>query len=225
MSNIRYDPNADPIIAYHGLCFWRDSTPLAQNPPISPQIWTRTADQMACRLMMQIVSPLPQAQSIEGSLRGNANQVETDTLQICTAFINNIYESTNTDEPSDSFLDAYDILSAAIIIACLYHRLERQEPQHFASLMNSINKATALITQIAGRFTALRAFQDTLLKLSSHVMEAQYRGDQVSHRLTRLCATQGASSLIMVKAPLKPFHDVPLIVPRRLRRFLSGTFQ
>lgn len=169
------------MIAYHGLCFWRDSLPVVRDLPFTSQYWAQSVDQMACRLIMQTVSPLPQQQSTSGFLRGTAEEVELDTIQFCTNVINTLYERNTMDQPSGSFVDAYDILSAAVILTCLHRRLGRQDPQHFASLMNSISKATALVTQIAGRFTALRAFQDILLKLSAHVMEAQCAGNQVSH--------------------------------------------
>ena len=111
---------------------------------------------------------------------GSAEEVELDTMQLCNSLIDNLYERTSTEQPTGSFVDAYDILSAAIILTCLHRRLGRQEPQHFASLMTSINKAMTIVTQIAGRFVALKAFQDTLLKLSGHVMALQYSTNDVS---------------------------------------------
>lgn len=210
------------MIAYHGLCFWRDSMPLVRDMPFSPQIWTQSVDQMACRLIMQIVNPLEQPQSTAGSLRGTAEEVECDTIQICTSFINSHYERNSLDQPSGSFVDAYDILSAAVILTCLHCRLKRQEPQHFANLMNSINKATAIVTQVAGRFTALKAFQDTLLKLSAHVVEAQYNTDQVGQ--AHLTERTRIDICTPLQTAQKPLRDIPPIVPRRLRRFLSGTF-
>ncbi|KAH8177003.1 fungal specific transcription factor domain-containing protein [Sarocladium implicatum] len=204
MSNIRCSGGTDPMILYHGLLFWRESLPPVRDLPFSSQYWSQSLDQMGCRLIMQIVNPLQQADSVPGFLRGTAEEVELDTVQLCSSLISTLYERSTADQPTGTFVDAYDVLSAAIILTCLYRRLGRQEPQHFATLMTSINKAMTVVTQIAGRFTALKAFQDTLLKLSGHVMELQYNTNET--------------------VP-KPLQGIPAIVPRRLRKFLSNTFQ
>lgn len=167
-----------------------------------PDMWAQTLDQLACRTIMQIVRPAPQQHSASGFSLGSLDELETDTIQLCTRFINAAYEKRSSGHPCGSFVDAYDLLSAAVILTCLQRSPNRRETQHIGSLLNSINKATTLVTQIAGRFPALRAFQDTLLKVSACLMEAPYGGDEVLR-----------------------LQDIPSVIPRRLRHFLQNSFQ
>ena len=128
---------------------------------------------------MQIVSPDQQAHTSPGFLRGTADEVEMDTVDSCKRFINSLYDRTGTGHSAVSFIDAYDVTSAVVILTCLSRRLGKQDAQASAGVFESINKASAVVTQIAGRFPALRAFQELLLKISGRLMEEHTGRTQV----------------------------------------------
>lgn len=182
VSHIRDNNIVDPMASYHNLCFWRDSPPPIRDAPIQPRLWADYVDQLACRSLMLISSPMQQAHTSPGILRGTAEEVEADTIDSCKRLISNLYDRSGTGHSAVSFVDAYDILSAVVILTCLSRRLGKQGPQDSAGVFESINKASAVVTQIAGRFPALRAFQELLLKISGRMMEehtgrAQVRSD------------------------------------------------
>ncbi|KAL8354727.1 hypothetical protein RB601_000474 [Gaeumannomyces tritici] len=211
-----------PIFSYSNLYFWRGSlAPTAGNLRIPAQEWTGYLDQLSCRALMCLIRPgtiqnthahvgAPGAADPE-LLLGNMADVERDAIASCTRLIDRLYTRSRSDAHlSGSFLDAYDALSAAVMLVCLKRRRPSQEPPvstALAQVLNSINKACAVITDISGRFHGLRTFQELAMKLSLRVMEDG--------------GSQNGST--WARAPGGP-DRLPLTVPRRLCQSLDASF-
>lgn len=127
---------------------------------------------------------------------GNMADVERDAIASCTRLIDRLYTRSRSDASlSSTFLDAYDALSAIVMLVCLTRRRPSQVTA-LTQVLNFSNKARAIITGISGRFHGLPTFQELAIKLSLRVME---HGGSGPDRL-------------------------PLAVPRRLRQSLHASF-
>ncbi|KAH6689061.1 fungal-specific transcription factor domain-containing protein [Plectosphaerella plurivora] len=203
LSDTRDHSSTDPMPSYYNLCFWRDSLPSLRDAPITLRLWSDNVDQLACRSLMQIVHPAPQTPMPQAIL-SSAAELETETIKSCQRLINSLYERSGKGNSSlSSFIDGYDVLSAVVIMACLTHRLGKQDSYHSAGTFESISKASTVVTHLAGRFPALRAFQELLLKISGRMME-EHMGK-----------TQDFFNKL---------DGLPVIIPRRLRQFIRNEF-
>lgn len=82
-----------------------------------------------------------------------------------------------------SFVDAYDLFSASLTIVQLKRRDITVNTQlQLASMMDAINKCSALLTVVAERFSIFRSLQRVLLSLSGRLMTNSIPGAQVSGR-------------------------------------------
>ena len=126
--------------------------------------------QLSCRILMQIVCPVPQAESGSALLPGSRLDVEADAIDSVKRLIDRMYARSRERRLTSSFLDAYDVISAAIVYVCLSRRLGREGADAFTQVFDTVNKASAIVTDISGRFHALRDFQELLLELSSRIM-------------------------------------------------------
>ncbi|KAJ4115328.1 hypothetical protein NW768_011180 [Fusarium equiseti] len=142
----REKPSA--LFSYSNLCFWREFPP-TNNPDY--------LDQLACRAMILIVNP-------PSTTLGDP-QIKTDTITSCKRLIETQYTKSRTV----SFLDAYNILAAAVAYICL----SQPNQQGFAQTFEVVSKASVLLTQCSTRFSGLSVFQQFLLSLSTKIMEGQ----------------------------------------------------
>lgn len=177
----------DAMCAYHNICFWRDSAPAS--------IKADAVDQLACRSLMQIHHPTG-----PGLL---GDDVTSDAVEACQRLINRLYERYGAGDAAGSFMDAYDALSAAVVLTCLTKRLGRRGPQHLTQLLAAINKTSSVVAQVAGRFPAFRAFGELLFRLSARVTE-EHGG--------------------RTEAFVNSLDSIPGAVPRRLRQLLRDSF-
>ncbi|KLU92658.1 hypothetical protein MAPG_11602 [Magnaporthiopsis poae ATCC 64411] len=195
--------SSSPVFSYSNLCFWRGSlAPAAEHLSVPVHEWTDFLDQQFCRALMCLIRPAAlrkgtYARAVDPeSPLGNVADVERDAIASCTRLIDRLYTRSRSDTClSSTFHDAYDALSAVVMLVCL----TRRRPGHVAALtqvLNPINKACAVITDISGRFHGLRAFQELAMQLALRVM-----GD----------GDCGPDKL-------------PLAVPRRLRQSLQASF-
>lgn len=180
-SSIRDSDDVDPMCAYHNICFWRDSPPVLHETSVPRKVWMDVVSQLSCRLLVHAVHPKHRSLSTPGLLMGTAEDVETDTVDSCQRLIDSLYDRYNQGTSSGGFIDAYDALSAAVVLTCLAKRLGRQEPRHLAQVLESINKASSVVAQISGRFPALRDYRELLFTLSGRVMEEHGGKTEVSH--------------------------------------------
>ena len=97
-------------------------------------------------------------------------------LGSCRRLIEQLYDRSGQGLVDGSFLDAYDLFSAAIAYICLLQRTQ----QGLAQTFEVVSKASVLLARYASRFTALDVFLRFLLDLSAKTVEGQGSLDQVS---------------------------------------------
>ncbi|SPO04149.1 uncharacterized protein DNG_06832 [Cephalotrichum gorgonifer] len=142
VSSIRKSGRRDPMFDYSNVCYWRDLT--SRLGTLSGS-WKHCVDQLACRALIQMVSPAPQAHSNPGMLPGTTQDVEEDTLVSCHRFISSLYDRTGHAKNAGSFLDAYDVISAGVVFACLTHRAAASSSdRRVAELTEVVHKASTL---------------------------------------------------------------------------------
>lgn len=147
---------------------------------------------LACRAFMSLIltaSGAEQRQIREGqdgiSMHSRRNKdIEGDTLILCQEFIKNLYEQSGRGQMAGSFLDAYDLVSAAITYICLMAPQmnaspaaaegtatvwppARSQQDLVPKLMEVVHKASTLITQISARFPAFEGIHRLLFTLAS----------------------------------------------------------
>lgn len=171
VSDIRRAKRTDPMFDYSNVCYWRDLACRLHRPP--DQTGSRPSrdyvDQLACRALILAVSPTPAPHTNPGILLGTPQDVDDDTLASCRRFIDASYERTGHGNPSGSFLDAYDIIAAAVVYACLSRRAVASLGRP-AEPMEVIHKASTLVTQISARFPTLGDFHRLFMALSSNTV-------------------------------------------------------
>ncbi|KAI1035078.1 hypothetical protein LB503_011610 [Fusarium chuoi] len=90
------------------------------------------------------------------------SEVEADTISCCKALIEKLYSRSGSGT-TVSFLDAYDILAAAVAYVCL----AQHAPQPNQTGL------TQTFEVCSSKFSALSIFQQFLLSLSTKMMEGQ----------------------------------------------------
>lgn len=108
---------------------------------------------------------------------GTWTDVEADVISSCKRLIEKLYDCSGRGLERGSFLDAYDVLSAAVVYVCLAQRASATNQQGLAQIFEVVSKASIVLTQYASRFSALGTFQQFLLTLSTKMMAGL---DQVS---------------------------------------------
>ncbi|KAL8326700.1 hypothetical protein RB597_003151 [Gaeumannomyces tritici] len=146
MSSLRDASGADPMFSYSNLCFWRDSGPPARGLRITTAEWHGCIGQLACRTIMRIVQPVYRAPEAcdAGVLLGSIADIEKDAVDSCRKLIDCLYvRSGSRSQVRGTFLDMYDALSAAVILA------------------------STVLTELSGRFHGLRSFRELIITLSA----------------------------------------------------------
>lgn len=151
---------------YSNICYWKD---LSSRPNDHPPRTSLHVHQLACRALIQTVSPTPSPHTNPGILPGTTHDVEHDTMASCKSFISAAYERTGHRKATGSVLDAYDVVSIAVVYGCLSKRDGASSDRRRAELTEVLHKASTLVTQISARFPALGDFHRLFLVLSSKV--------------------------------------------------------
>lgn len=152
---------------YSNICYWRDLSSRLNDHSPRPRLHVY---QLACRALIQTVNPTRSPHTNPGILPGTARDVENDALASCRLFISASYEQTGYGKASGSFLDAYDVVSAAVVYACLSQRDGASPDRQRTELTEVLHKASTLVTQISARSPALGDFHRLFLVLSSKVV-------------------------------------------------------
>lgn len=100
------------------------------------------------------------------------SEVEADTISCCKALIEKLYNRSGSGT-AVSFLDAYDILAAAVAYVCLVQNAPQPNQTGLTQTFEVVSKASILLTQCSSKFSALSIFQQFLLSLSTKMMEGQ----------------------------------------------------
>jgi hypothetical protein len=163
----------EPIFSYGNLCFWREFPPPTNNA-VSPRGYPlECLEQLACRAMILIVNPPSSTLANSLLALGDSPEIEADTISSCKRLIERLYSTSTNNIATVSFLDAYNILAAAVAYVCLVQRLPQPNQQGFAQTFEVVSKASVLLTQCSTRFVAISVFQQFLLSLSTKIMEGQ----------------------------------------------------
>ncbi|KAJ4066583.1 hypothetical protein NW756_010091 [Fusarium oxysporum] len=163
---------SSPLFSYSNLCFWREFPPQTggTTTPTSPQF--DYLDQLACRALILMVQPRDQNLTNSEVDAESDGEVEADTISCCKALIEKLYNRSGSGT-TVSFLDAYDILAAAVAYVCLVRRAPQPNQQGLTQTFEVVSKASILLTQCSSKFSALSIFQQFLLSLSTRMMEGQ----------------------------------------------------
>ncbi|WJG35612.1 uncharacterized protein FOBCDRAFT_241388 [Fusarium oxysporum Fo47] len=153
---------SSPLFSYSNLCFWREFPPQTggTTTPTSPQF--DYLDQLACRALILMVQPRDQNLTNSEVDAESDGEVEADTISCCKALIEKLYNRSGSGT-TVSFLDAYDILAAAVAYVCLVQRAPQPNQQGL----------TQTFEVCSSKFSALSIFQQFLLSLSTKMMGGQ----------------------------------------------------
>ncbi|KAF5654035.1 STB5-SIN3 binding protein [Fusarium sp. NRRL 25303] len=115
ISDILGSHQPNPLFSYSNLCFWREFPPQTGGitTPTNPQF--DYLDQLACRALILMVRPNNQSLTNSEVHAESDGEVEADTISCCKALIEKLYSRSGSGT-TVSFLDAYDILAAAVAL-------------------------------------------------------------------------------------------------------------
>ncbi|KAF5699757.1 STB5-like transcription factor [Fusarium mundagurra] len=172
ISDVLGSHQPSPLFSYSNLCFWREFPPQTggTTTPTSPHF--DYLDQLACRALILMVQPKDQNLTNSEVDAESDSEVEADTISCCKALIEKLYNRSGSGT-TVSFLDAYDILAAAVAYICLVQRAPQPNQTGLTQTFEVVSKASILLTQCSSKFSALSIFQQFLLSLSTKMMEGQ----------------------------------------------------
>ncbi|CVL07923.1 related to STB5-SIN3 binding protein [Fusarium mangiferae] len=165
-----HQPNA--LFSYSNLCFWREFPPQAGGTTTPTNLQFDYLDQLACRALILMVRPNNQSLTNSEVHAESDGEVEADTISCCKALIEKLYSRSGSGT-TVSFLDAYDILAAAVAYVCLVQHAPQPNQTGLTQTFEVVSKASILLTQCSSKFSALSIFQQFLLSLSTKMMEGQ----------------------------------------------------
>ncbi|KAF4494839.1 hypothetical protein FAGAP_9021 [Fusarium agapanthi] len=131
-----------------------------------------TRYRLACRALIPMAQPREQNPTNSEVDAESDSELEADTISCCKALIEKLYSRSGSGT-TVSFLDAYDILAAAVAYVCLVQRTPQPNQTGLTHMFEVVSKASILITQCSYKFSALSIFQQFLLTLSTKMMEGQ----------------------------------------------------
>ncbi|KAG4266708.1 hypothetical protein FPRO04_13180 [Fusarium proliferatum] len=113
ISDVLGSHRPNPLFSYSNLCFWREFPPQngGTTTPTNPQF--DYLEQLACRALILMVRPSNQNLTNSDFDAESNSEVEADTISCCKALIEKLYNRSGSGT-AVSFLDAYDILAAAV---------------------------------------------------------------------------------------------------------------
>ena len=167
---------------YSNICFWREwPASVVSLTRTQPQV-SDHLDQLACQMLVQMIQSSVSQQDIEEVASKILRNVTKDTTETCRHFIDRSYDRLQNHLYVGSFVDAYDIFSAALVIIYLIHSsTSGSYQQHLASIMDVVNKCSTILAAIAERFKVFRSFQRVLSSISNHLMTRTIPYAQVRH--------------------------------------------
>ena len=177
ISNLRNNDKTELLFSYSNLCFWREFPPNTENAASEIELPFDYLDQLACRALILMVNPVRPDESNSQLYLGTWADIEADIISSCKRLIEKLYVRSGRALERGSFLDAYDVLSAAVVYVCLAQRASGMNQQGLTQIFEVVSKASIVLTQYSSRFSALGTFQQFLLTLSTKMMAGL---DQVS---------------------------------------------
>ncbi|RSM18162.1 hypothetical protein CDV31_003084 [Fusarium ambrosium] len=170
ISDIRNTDKTELLFSYSNLCFWREFPPNTENVASELGLPLEYLDQLACRALILMANPVRPVESDSQLYLGTWADIEADTINSCKRLIEHLYDRSGRALETGSFLDAYDVLSAAVVYVCLAQRASGMNQQGLTQIFEVVSKASIVLTQYSSRFSALGTFQQFLLTLSTKMM-------------------------------------------------------
>ncbi|PWY71423.1 hypothetical protein BO83DRAFT_399663 [Aspergillus eucalypticola CBS 122712] len=152
ISKMRGSSHQQSIFHYGSFSYWRDIPRGTMGSNISPTS-SRTLRQLTCRSMVC----LAQISGFERNATrvfGTTHTIRQDIINTCSEYISNEYLAVENDCFTGSFVDAFDIFSAGVVLICLGRMSPSSDVPNAASVLN---KCTSLLTLLGERFSALKA--------------------------------------------------------------------
>ncbi|KGO43656.1 Transcription factor, fungi [Penicillium expansum] len=176
MSEIRDGAVNSVLYHYSNLCYWRDSARNIKSEPSASEFPRAVVIELASRAMVEVLKTNGSA-DIEPSMIHSSQNIERDIVTTCSEFIEHAYQSSDRGEFTGSFVEAYDIFAAGVVIVCL----NVKSPSSFTDA-GVMNKCTALLTTVGERFAGLRVFRRVLWALFNTV-SGNSKSDPIVHEL------------------------------------------
>ncbi|RMJ03314.1 hypothetical protein CDV36_015159 [Fusarium kuroshium] len=170
ISDIRNTDKTELLFSYSNLCFWREFPPNTENVASEVELPFEYLDQLACRALILMANPARPMESDPQLYLGTWADIEADTINSCKRLIEHLYDRSGRALERGSFLDAYDVISAAVVYVCLAQRASGMNQQGLTQIFEVVSKASIVLTQYSSRFSALGTFQQFLLTLSTKMM-------------------------------------------------------
>ncbi|KAF7541309.1 hypothetical protein G7054_g679 [Neopestalotiopsis clavispora] len=181
---------------YSNICFWRQWT---GDQDSESNVKSTVPDhllQLECRMLAKITSMPPDHQNLRRSSAAVMREVDRETIEACTRYVDRIYERFQDNNFVGSFIEAYDLFTASLTVVHLKRRdVTSNTQQQLASMMDVINKSSTLLTVVAERFSMFRGFQRVLLSLSGHLMANTIPGAQDNPNIEDMLPESASESL------------------------------
>lgn len=181
---------------YSNICFWRQWT---GDQDSESNVKSTVLDhllQLECRMLAKITSMPPDHQNLRRSSAAVMREVDRETIEACTRYVDRIYERFQDNNFVGSFIEAYDLFTASLTVVHLERRdVTLNTQQQLASMMDVINKSSTLLTVVAERFSMFRGFQRVLLSLSGHLMANTIPGAQDNPNIEDMLPESASESL------------------------------
>lgn len=123
------------------------------------------------------------------SMIASSRNIESDLIQNCQEYIEGEYQRSEQGELMGTFVDAYDIFAAGVVIICLTRKTSLS-----LSVSDVVHKCTVTLAILSERFPALRVFRRVLWALSSVVSENTAR-DRILNEMPEVIP-EGIQNLI-----------------------------
>jgi hypothetical protein len=178
MSNIQSSKPCRAISHYTSFCYWRDTSKSLRT---IDNISSTILKQLTSRAVVHIFIKINYSTSGIDTMK-DRQRIESDVIRSCTDFIEDEYDNYEHGDFSRSFIDAFDLFAAGVIlIVCL-----RRTQQPSASGKTGIfSRCATLLTILGERFAALRVLHRILSALSTLGLEG-FCNDQVCPESVRL---------------------------------------
>lgn len=206
LSNIRGSPASRPIFHYGAICYWRDIPKDVQGSSQSLST-IRAIRQLTCKALVYLARTSSLGQTTTSILMPT-HTIQQDITAACREYINGEYDALEKGEFSGSFIDAFDIFSAGVVLIILGKASSFLGSPSEAGVLS---KCTALLTIIGARFSALKTLCRVLWRLQEST------DDRVSPGM--LCNTI-LEDLNLISWE-QVINDLPDLVPSSLRKLIK----
>jgi hypothetical protein len=178
MSNIQSSKPRRAISHYSSLCYWRDTSKSLRN---GDSISSTILKQLTCRALIHIFLKINDSTS-GTEVTKDRQRIESDVVRSCADFIEDEYHNYEHGDFSRSFIDAFDLFAAGVVLVICPRRTQQPPTSGKGGIFN---RCATLLTIIGERFGSLRVLHRVLSALSTLALEG-FCNDQVYPESVRL---------------------------------------